>query len=183
MTDQTSNSFLLLRSTQARKVGQRATGKIQYEILCDIKRESVFIRITGNEGGGYFSREKIDFDETIECVTGLDSGRALPSKAFAAAFVGRSSNNAGFLAAVLRAEGLLDAAPGTDFQHVISGDWSAWKNETLKLDGTPLVEPVAAAGARSPSDSSSVEGASVAEHKEHTKDPKNRKAQAPVKRQ
>lgn len=183
MSDQNSNQYLLLRSANARKVGQRASGMIQYDVLCDAERTSVFFRISGNEGGGYFSREKIDFDKAVACVANFDSGRPLPSKVFAAAFIGKSSNNAGFLAAVLRAEQLLDAAPGTDFQHVTSGNWSAWKAETLKLEGTPLVEPVSVAATKPSSNASTASDPADIEHKEHTKDVKSRKKHAPANRQ
>lgn len=183
MSDQNSIQYLLLRSDNARKVGVRATGMIQYDVLCNAERTSVFFRISGNEGGGYFSREKIDFDKAIECVANFDSGRPLPSKVFAAAFIGKSSNNAGFLAAVLRAEQLLDAAPGTDFQHVTSGDWSAWKTDTLKLEGKPLVEPASAAATKTSTNASTEPEPADIEHKEHTKDVKNRKKHVLANRQ
>jgi hypothetical protein len=175
-------TFFLLRSADARKVGQRATGKIQYELLCDTNHKAVFIRIVGNEGGGYFSREKIDFASALQCVAGYEGDRTLPSKVFQAAFVGRSSNNAGFLAAVLRAEGLLDAAPGTDFQHIVSGDWLAWKNATLALEGTLLPEAAPATVGIDTSASSEERSATLPEHIEQAKDGKSRKRQMPAKR-
>ena len=141
MTTQTKHTHLLLRSGETRKVGQRATGMIRYDIVSDSEHTKVFIRITGNDGGGYFSRELIDFDKAIDYVTPYKNGSSFPSKVFASAFVGKSSNNAGFLAAVLRGEQLLDAAPGSDFQHVVSGEWADWKAEALKLEGTPIEEP------------------------------------------
>ncbi|KWC78943.1 hypothetical protein WL58_21890 [Burkholderia cepacia] len=141
MTTQTQHAHLLLRSGEARKVGQRSTGAIRYDIVSDGERTKVFIRITGNDGGGYFSRELVDFDKAIDNVASHKDGSPFPSKVFASAFAGKSSNNAGFLAAVLRGEQLLDAAPGSDFQHVISGEWADWKAATLQLEGTPIEEP------------------------------------------
>jgi hypothetical protein len=156
---------------------------IRYDLLCDVQRTSVFIRLSGNEGGGYFSREKIDFDKALECVANINSGRPLPSKVFASAFTGKSSNNAGFLAAVLREEQLLDAAPGTDFQHVASGDWSAWKAELLNLEGTPLVEPSRADATNTSSDTSGDPVSADKANKEHTKEARSRKKHAPADRQ
>lgn len=175
-------TFFLLRTADARKVGQRATGKIRYELLCDANRESLFVRIVGNEGGGYFSREKVDFNKALQCVSGYEGGSTLPSKVFRAAFVGRSSNNAGFLAAVLRAEGLLDAAPGTDFQHIVSGDWPAWKNATLALEGTLLTETAPAEAESGASGFSEEPIDDALEHIKHEKDGKSRKSQMPAKR-
>lgn len=142
MTTQIHQAHLLLRSGEARKVGQRSTSMVRYDVTSDADRTKVFIRITSNDGGGYFSKEMIDIDKADECVTSHRDGSPFPSKTLAPAFAGKSSNNAGFLAAVLRAEHLLDAAPGSDFQHVVSGDWSDWKFDALKLEGTPLPIPV-----------------------------------------
>ncbi|MBR8218294.1 hypothetical protein HT749_31955 [Burkholderia cepacia] len=141
MSTQTQSAHILLRSGEARKVGQRSTGTIRYDIVSDSERTKVFIRITGNDGGGYFSRELVDFDKAIDGIASYKDGSPFPSKIFAPAFVGKSSNNAGFLAAVLRGEQLLDAAPGSDFQHVVSGEWADWKSDALKLEGTPIEEP------------------------------------------
>lgn len=141
MTTQTQSAHILLRSGEARKVGQRSSGVIRYDVVSDSERSKVFIRITSNDGGGYFSREFVDFDKAIDSVVQYKDGSPFPSKVFAPAFVGKSSNNAGFLAAVLRGEQLLDAAPGSDFQHVISGEWADWKIATLQLEGTPIAEP------------------------------------------
>lgn len=168
MTNTTSdNTYLLLRSGEARKVGQRATGVIRYDILSDSEHTKVFMRITGNDGGGYFSRETIDFDKTFDCVASYRDDRPLPSKLFTSAFKGKSSNNAGFLAAILRAEHLLDAAPGSDFQHVVSGDWTTWKADALKLEGTPMAEVASTA---SPTADNS--------HKTQAKGSKNKKNDA-----
>jgi hypothetical protein len=46
-------------------------------------------------------------------------------------FVSRSANKAAFMASVLRSLGLLAAAPKTQTQHVIAGDWSAWETAML----------------------------------------------------
>ena len=91
MTTQTQSAQILLRSGEARKVGQRSTGMIRYDIVSDSERTKVFVRITGNDGGGYFSRELIDFDNAIDNVTPYKNGSSFPSKVFASAFVGKSS--------------------------------------------------------------------------------------------
>ncbi|MBZ5793252.1 hypothetical protein K8353_24295 [Burkholderia contaminans] len=52
MSTQTQSAHILLRSGEARKVGQRSTGTIRYDIVSDSERTKVFIRITGNDGGG-----------------------------------------------------------------------------------------------------------------------------------
>ena len=53
---------------------------IRYDIVSDSERTKVFIRITGNDGGGYFSRELIDFGKAIDNVTPYQNGSSFPSK-------------------------------------------------------------------------------------------------------
>jgi hypothetical protein len=53
-----------------------------------------------------------------------------------AAFTGKSSNNAGFLAAILHAEELLARAADSETKHVCTGHWAKWKGSALALDGT-----------------------------------------------
>jgi hypothetical protein len=70
-----------------------------------------------------------------------NASKPFPSKALRDAFEGRSSNNAGFMVAVLRAEGLLGPAPDAETQHVITGDWAAWKKAMLAVTGTLIELP------------------------------------------
>lgn len=91
-----------------------------------------------NEGGGYYSKEVINFDQVEECLNNCDPEESFPSKVLKEAFVGRSSNNAGFLAAILREEGLLDAAKEPESQHMLSADISAWKKSVLASQGSKI---------------------------------------------
>jgi len=128
-----TRSFWLLKDGTAPKLGARAEGSINYNVLADDERQLLFI--TGNKGGGYFSKEHVDISKIEACLDTTASAKPFPSKTFKEAFVGRSSNNAGFLVAVLRHEGLLAAAPEAETQHVRSGDWPAWKKAMLAETG------------------------------------------------
>ena len=59
------------------------------------------------------------------------------SRLFRSAFSSRSTNNAGFLAAVLRAEGLLTAVSSASNQHRVNGDWTLWRSMMNELSGEP----------------------------------------------
>jgi hypothetical protein len=133
----------LLKSAKANKLGKHAEGGIHYQILTDNQRQDPSFKIVGNEGGGYFSKEVVAFGSVEACLTAHPQDQPFPSKQLQTAFTGRSSNNAGFLAAILRAEGLLALAPDTEGRHVISGDWPAWKASVLAEPGQLLeLEPV-----------------------------------------
>jgi len=129
-------SFWILKDATAKKLGKRSEGTISYRLLADAGRQSLFIAITGNENGGYFSRERVPFQKVRECLK-IFSGKPFPSKALRDAFFGRSSNNPGFLAAALSAESLIsgDAVEG---QNKAIGDWSAWEAAILALPGSLL---------------------------------------------
>lgn len=130
--------FWLLKTGTAKKLGKQADGGISYEILTDSKRLEPLVKIIGNDGGGYFSKETLSFKDIEACIGHHPQGQALPSKLLQAAFTGRSSNNAGFLAAILRAEGLLALAPDTEGRHIVSGDWAGWKASLLAEPGQPI---------------------------------------------
>lgn len=104
--------------------------------------------VVANDGGGYWSRELIPFAKVEDCVSlHADSGLPFPSMLLRHAFVGRSSNNAPFLIAVLRDLGLLHAAPGKPFQHLVTGDWSAWKAHWQGQPGEDILFPSLVPGA------------------------------------
>ncbi|OWW18368.1 hypothetical protein AYR66_01230 [Noviherbaspirillum denitrificans] len=129
---------MLLKTGIAKKLGKQAEGGIGYRVLGDTERKSIFLSITENDGGGYFSREIVPFQKVEACITKREQEKPFSSKTFKEAFTGRSSNNAGFLAAILRASGLLASAPDSESQHVIAGDWQAWKTSLLSEPGTMI---------------------------------------------
>lgn len=132
-------SFWLLKEGIAPKLGARAEGSISYNVLACKERRQLFIAITGNKGGGYFSKEHVNVSKIEACLDFSSSAKPSPSKTFKEAFISRSSNNAGFLSAVLRHEGLIAAAPGAETQHVHSGDWDAWI-KTMLAGAGQLIE-------------------------------------------
>lgn len=137
-----SQTLFLIKDAAASKAGAYATGAVLYRLLTDSGLSDVYFAITGNQGGsGYFSREAVPFAKVRQCVADVQPGTSLPSKTFRHAFVGRSTNNPGFLAAILRAEGLLAPAPDTVHQHLLHGDWEAWLKNQLALPAEPLAQP------------------------------------------
>lgn len=144
----TTPSFWRLKDATAPKLGARAEGGIRYHVLADINRQQLYIAIAGNGSGGYFSRERVPFDKIEACLDSIPSGKSLPSKAFKETFIGRSSNNAGFLVAVLRFEGLLAAASGTESQHVRHGDTATWKKAMFSQEGTLIAPSVVNGGGK-----------------------------------
>jgi hypothetical protein len=136
--DGISLPYWLLKEGRCKKLGKHAEGGIKYQILASDDRASLYIRITENEGGGYFSKEIVPFVQIVQCLEKCDAATPFPSKALKEAFIGRSSNNAGFLAAILRKEVVLNAAKDAESQHVIAVDLNAWKKAALTPQGTKI---------------------------------------------
>lgn len=133
-----TTTHLSLKAASAPKAGQRAKGAITYRVLTDVDRNEVFFRIEGNQGSGWFSRELVAFSRVDQLLSDLrTSGQPLAAKSLRPAFMSRSVNNAGFLVAVLRAEGLLAPDPDSEFLQVVTGDWPAWKQAVLESSGEP----------------------------------------------
>lgn len=126
--------YLRIREASAPKLGKRAHGQLRYQVLADVAREAVHLRVTGNDGGGYFSSEAVPLPKIRHCLSGLDR-RPLRSSEFRAAFTGRSTNNPGFLAAVLVAEGLLTRDLDDPLRLVDAGAWESWQRQQLNAEG------------------------------------------------
>lgn len=173
MTTTPNPTYRLLKSDLAPKLGPRSTGGIRYVVLADETRQHLYLQITGNDGGGYWSREIVALAEIERCLP-EKTDEAFPAKRLASAFTGRSSNNGGFLAAVLHHEGLLALADGKEQRaaHVRAGDWAAWSSAMLAMAGEPYGPGGQQAEPQSPT--TSVDGApdtasEVADHPKKSK--------------
>jgi hypothetical protein len=124
-------SYLSLKSAKAPKSGARSQGDIHYRLLTDAARRQLYLTLVANDSSGCFSREIVPFARIESAVHGLAAGQPIASKQFQSCFVRKSQNNAGFLAAVLRHEKLLQAVPEAAHPHALAGDWSAWKTALL----------------------------------------------------
>ena len=132
----TLKSYLSLKLSRAAKTGSRSQGYIHYRILKDLDQELLHIAIVANDGGGCYSKEIVSFEKIEQCLQKIDLSKTIASKQFEQAFVGKSSNNAGFMAAILRAELLLMPSPSSMHQHAIQPDWSSWKTAMFALTNT-----------------------------------------------
>jgi hypothetical protein len=138
--------LLLLKEETAPKLGKFDGEVLRYQITKDTESNEISLRITSNSSGGYFSREFVPVSRIETTLAKLAKTEAFPSKALADVFAGRSSNNAGFIAAILRHEDLLGPANETDGKHKVSGDVAAWKKVLASLPGNPLEVEVSEAG-------------------------------------
>lgn len=117
---------------------------------------TVHLCVAANEGGGYFSSEWVSLPRILEVLADfLSSGGSFPTHALLPAFNNRSVNNAGFLAAILRHEGLLKAGD-KPHSHACCGDWEAW--QAAQRDAQRLAEAGASITGNDDGDSGVEEG-------------------------
>lgn len=145
MTSTHPTTYLKVLQDTAPKVGQKASGGIQFALLKNTDSTELFVTMLGNDGGGYFSREIVSFSAIEACLSDIKPNKPIPAKALRSAFQGKSSNNAGFLACVLRKLGLF-VGVSSSHQHQLGEDGQRWKSRHLAMAG----EPYATAGSATP---------------------------------
>ena len=126
-----NTKYLSLKSSKTTKIGLRTEGYIHYRVLSD-QDNRLYFNITGNDDDGYYSKEIIPFDSVEELVKNIKPNVAISSSLFRSAFIGRSNNNAAFLAALLRAEKLLSPMADAVKKHTVEAGWDRWRTEMLK---------------------------------------------------
>ena len=130
--------YLSLKSSKTTKIALRTEGYIHYRVLSD-QDNRLYFNITGNDDDGYYSKEIIPFDVVEELVKTIKPNAAISSSLFIPAFIGRSNNNAAFLAAILRAEKLLAPMADAVKKHTVEAGWDRWQAEILK--NVPKAKP------------------------------------------
>lgn len=131
--------LLLIEEKRCGKISDRSTGQLTYRLLKDEEGVEAFVAIVGNDSVGYFSREPVSVLRIQQCLqAAVKVGKSIPSQRLRQVFKGQSVNNGGFLAAILRAEGILAPSPDSAFQHVLAGDAAEWRRELVKRPGYAL---------------------------------------------
>lgn len=118
---------------EARAPTLSGSSGIRYAVLTDPGRSRVFLTILANEGGGNFNREIVAFDDIEEAIADQPAETPFGVKVFRVAFIGKSNNNAGFLAAVLVHAGLL-APSEVKHKYLKAGDWQAFEAAALACE-------------------------------------------------
>lgn len=106
----TESSIRILFHGSCPKLTTRGVGELEYEIGIDDETDEPCLRITGNASSGAFSNKWVGVSEIrtiLEDVPG-ESFRAIILRDL---YFKRSSNNHGYLAAILKTEGVLVNLP------------------------------------------------------------------------
>lgn len=155
--------FWVLEEGTAEKLGRSSAGNLHYQVLADHDRKNLFIVLTKNDGGGYYSKERVSLLSIETYLDAHKAGAPFPAKALKDVYKSKSSNNAGFLTATLRTLGLTAAAPEAESKHVVAGDWHVWRKTMIAKAGILLELPADAENEKQ------AQPESLPDHKEHTK--------------
>lgn len=117
--------ILTLLNHTAEKLSTRSEGLIFYAIGRHEESGELFLKITGNQGGGLHSKEWIALSVIDDVLRSLPADKPFKSSVMKRLFKGGSANNAGFLSAILRSDGLklVQKADGNPMLHELVPDY------------------------------------------------------------
>ena len=95
-----------MKVTKSGECQKLSSGTLTYELGTEDGEQ--YIRVAANPGGGRFSNEWVPVKKIEELLA--KAGSEFSSTIFREVFVSKSTNNAGFLAAILKAENVIGQA-------------------------------------------------------------------------
>ncbi|EPN8545521.1 MULTISPECIES: hypothetical protein [Vibrio] len=122
----------IVREGKAKKLSPKTENHVFYEIAIHDEENELYIRMSGNEGGGLHSKEWIPLKD-ITAVLDVQGDKPFKSSVMKCVFSGQSANNAGFMAACCRGLGLIIQSEKSVFLHVLAPDYVTIREETLSL--------------------------------------------------
>ncbi|HCM1362845.1 TPA: hypothetical protein N2903_002097 [Vibrio parahaemolyticus] len=122
----------IVREGKAKKLSPKTENHVFYEIAIHDEENELYIRMSGNEGGGLHSKEWIPLKD-ITAVLDVQGDKPFKSSVMKCVFSGQSANNAGFMAACCRGLGLIIQSEKSVFLHVLAPDYVTIREEILSL--------------------------------------------------
>ncbi|MFG0388594.1 hypothetical protein [Vibrio sp. zbq_2] len=122
----------IVREGKAKKLSPKTENHVFYQIALHNKENELYIRMSGNQGGGLHSKEWIPLKD-ITAVLDVQGDKPFKSSVMKCVFSGQSANNAGFMAACCRGLGLVIQSEKSVFLHVLAPDYEQRRDELLSL--------------------------------------------------
>ncbi|PMH09494.1 hypothetical protein [Vibrio splendidus] len=117
---------------KANKLSPKTQNHVFYELSVHDDLNTLFLRLSGNEGGGLHSKEWIAFEDIVAVLNEQDD-KPFKSTVLKSVFKGGSANNAGFMAAALRGLLLILPSEKSVFLHVLAPDYEQRRDELMSL--------------------------------------------------
>ena len=119
---------------KAKKLSPKTENHVFYQLSVHDDLNALFLRLSGNEGGGLHSKEWVAFEDIIAVLNEQDD-KPFKSTVLKSVFKGGSANNAGFMAAALRGLLLILPSEKSVFLHVLAPDYEQRRDELMSLVG------------------------------------------------
>jgi hypothetical protein len=135
----------ILKTSTCGKVTLPNDHTLTYDIGYDNAQKTLLVRLTDNDTGGLFSNEWITLDDIVTTIEKRPSpDTSFNARIFTSLYTSASANNAGFLAAALKAENILVPFKDSKRLHDL-GDIKAFTDsmQTLIKDKVSLHDVVA----------------------------------------
>jgi hypothetical protein len=133
MTNPTTVQVNILKIATCGKVTLPDDHTLSYNIGYDTTTKTLLVRITDNDTGGLFSNEWITLDDIVTTIEKRPSPDTnFNARIFTPLYTSASANNAGFLAAALKAENILVPFKNSKRLHDI-GDIKAFTDSMQNL--------------------------------------------------
>jgi hypothetical protein len=127
-----TNNTRIISKKKGKLLSPTAKGTLTFNVGHNDQSKSLHFRIVTNTGGGFFSNEWIALDDILACIEEQPTDEPFKALIFRQLYVAsRSSNNHGFLAAALRAEGILLPVEKAVYSHTL-GDVAAFTKAMQK---------------------------------------------------
>ncbi|MGF1782297.1 hypothetical protein [Vibrio fluvialis] len=124
---------------KAKKLSPKTENHVFYEIALHDEETDLYIRMSGNEGGGLHSKEWIPLKD-ITAVLDVQGDKPFKSSVMKCVFSGQSANNAGFMCGVCRGLGLIIQLEKSVFLHVLAPDYEQRRDELLSLADAAVLD-------------------------------------------
>ena len=165
------SDVVAFKTDTADKLSLRSNGLLTYQLGYVAAVDQLFVRIQSNETGGYFSKEWVPFEEVSRCLEAYGKSKeSFTAVVLKSAFLSKSQNNAGFLAAVLKSEGLLHCVSGkSNLLCFDSAKYQSWLKQQFALakknENTPSKPEKTSQAAKKPKPSSTTKPSPTAKGK------------------
>ena len=133
----------IIHKASCNKLSHRARGYLLYQTGYSKSSGQLYLRIADNVTGGCFSGEWVSLDSIEHSLEGfIDTNKPFSAPTLRPAFISKSQNNAGFMAAILLAEGIIEKM--AEKQHLLQmtkagfAPWiEKWSAKAIELTENP----------------------------------------------
>lgn len=135
--------YSLVTTLECPKLSERAKGNLHFQIWKQNERDDYGVAISQNESTGGFSNELIEVEDVLKLLRSLQKqNKPFHATVFKELFIGKSSNNHCFLAAVLVHQNVIVQHSETARLLEVSANFELWSQRLQNHTSTPQSQKV-----------------------------------------